>query len=120
MAKIKHQSRKFLNKVNGTAAIEVLAESYAWSGGGVDATVSISDCRRGIMLDFSVYTKKDLPEKLYKLDVLITELTKLQQMLVNNSDVIYNAIDEADKKRKENIKKRKKTGEPEVVSYDEL
>jgi hypothetical protein len=108
MAKIKYHSRKFLNKTTGVAAIETSIESYAWSSGGVDSTVTLSDCRHSITLDFSVYTKKDLDEKIKKLDLLITELTKLQELLIENSDDLCAAMDAAEKKNKESIKKRKK------------
>ena len=115
MVKINHHSRKFLNKKKGTAHIEVTAENYEWSAGGFDATVSISDCRRSINLDFSVYNKKDLDEKIQKLDVLITELTKLQDIFIENKDAVYESIEAADKKRKENSKKRTKS---EVVGIE--
>ena len=115
MAKIKYHSRKFLNKTTGIAAIETNIESYQWSSGGVDATVSISDCTRHINLDFSVYSKKDLDEKIKKLDLLITELTRLQQVFIENADDLCNAMDEAAKKRKENNKKRDK---PKVVEIE--
>jgi hypothetical protein len=115
MAKIKYHSRKFLNKTTGIAAIEVNLECYAWSSGGVDATVSISDCSRHINLDFSVYSKKDLDARIQKLDLLITELTKLQEMFIDNSYDLCNAMDEAAKKRKENNKKRDK---PKVVEIE--
>ena len=115
MAKIKYHSRKFLNKTTGIAAIEVNMESYAWSSGGVDATVSISDCSRHINLDFSVFSKKDLDARIQKLDLLITELTKLQEMFIDNSDDLCNAMDEAAKKRKESNKKRDK---PKVVEIE--
>jgi hypothetical protein len=115
MAKIKYHSRKFLNKTTGIAAIETNMESYAWSSGGVDATVSISDCSRHINLDFSVYSKKDLDARIQKLDLLITELTKLQEMFIDNSDDLCNAMDEAAKKRKESNKKRDK---PKVVEIE--
>jgi hypothetical protein len=115
MAKIKYHSRKFLNKTTGIAAIEVNMESYALSSDGVDATVSISDCSRHINLDFSVYSKKDLDEEIKKLDLLITELTKIQEMFIDNSDDLCNAMDEADKKRKESNKKRDK---PKVVEIE--
>jgi len=115
MAKIKYHSRKFLNKTTGIAAIETNVESYAWSSGGVDATVSISDCTRHINLDFSVYSKKDLDEKIKKLDLLITELTRLQQVFIENADDLCTSMDEAAKKRKENNKKRNKS---EVVAVE--
>jgi hypothetical protein len=115
MAKIKYHSRKFLNKTTGIAAIETNMESYAWSSGGVDATVSISDCSRHINLDFSVYSKKELDARIQKLDLLITELTKLQEMFIDNSDDLCNAMDEAAKKRKESNKKRDK---PKVVEIE--
>ena len=107
MGKIKYHSRKFLNKTTGLAAIETNVESYSWSSGGLDSTVSISDCSRHISLDFSIYSKKDLDEKIKKLDLLITELTKLQEVFIENADDLCEAMDEADKKRKESNKKRK-------------
>lgn len=107
MAKIKYHSRKFLNKTNGTAAIEVDAESYSWTSGGVDANIFITDCSRRVTLDFSVYSKKELDEKMSKLGLLITEITKLQDMFAENYDYIVTSIEEADKKRKQTLKKNR-------------
>ena len=115
MEKIKYHSRKFLNKKTGIAAIETTVESYEWSAGGVDSTVTISDCSRKVMLDFSLYCKKDIDEKLEKLNLLITELTKLQEIIVANRDNLCDAMDEAAKKRKEERKKRDK---PKVVEIE--
>jgi len=115
MTKIKYHSRKFLNKTNGTASIEVDVDSYDWCGGGVDARVSITDCSRRITLDFSVYTKKDVVEKTQKLEVLINELSKLKALLMDNAEVICDAIAVADKKRKESSKKQIKS---EVVAVE--
>jgi len=115
MAKIKYYSRKFLNKAVGLAAIETNIESCEWSGGSVNATVSITDCSRQISLDFSVYSKKDLDEKIKKINLLITELTKLQEMFIENSDDFCTALDEEAKKRKDSNKKRDK---PKVVEIE--
>jgi hypothetical protein len=114
MEKIKYHSRKFLNKTTGIAAIETNMESPTWCSGGVEATVSISDCNRQINLDFSVYSKKDLDEKIKKLDLLITELSKLQELFIENAYDLCTAMDEAAKKRKE----RKKINKSEAVEIE--
>jgi hypothetical protein len=62
-----------------------------------------------------VYSKKDLDARIQKLDLLITELTRLQQVFIENADDLCNAMDEAAKKRKENNKKRDK---PKVVEIE--
>jgi hypothetical protein len=62
-----------------------------------------------------VYSKKDLDARIQKLDLLITELTRLQQVFIENADDLCTAMDEAAKKRKENNKKRDK---PKVVEIE--
>jgi hypothetical protein len=110
MAKIKHHSRKFLNKNHGIAAIETSIESYTWSS-GVDATVKISDCNRQVSLDFSVYEKKDLSCSVDKLNLIINELCKFRDVLLANEHEMYEAFELAAKKRKDDKKK-------EVVSVE--
>lgn len=107
MAKIKYHSRKFLNKAKGTAAIEVAVETYEWNAGVMDASISITDCSRRVTLDFSVYNKKDLDEKINKLGLLITEFTNLQELFFENYDGVVTAMEEAIKKRKHTLKKKK-------------
>jgi hypothetical protein len=78
MSKKKYHVRKFLNKTNGTAAIEIQSSYSAWN---FDCTVSLSDCNRKIDLDFSMWNPKQVKEKIAKLDLLINELNKLKEYL---------------------------------------
>ena len=47
----------------------------------IDASLSIADCNRVINLDFSVYSKKQLKERLDKVEMFITELYLLQERI---------------------------------------
>jgi len=98
MSKKKYHVRKFLNKTNGTAAIEIQSGYNAWN---FDCTVSLSDCNRKIDLDFSMWNPKQVKEKIDKLDLLINELTKLKEYL---GPATENFIDlNKNKKNKDNI-----------------
>ena len=78
--KPKHYSRKFLNKTEGTAFIEVSAKTI---GKWVDADVTIADCSRMVSLDFSFETtsKKERKEKLDKINLLIKELEAMKNFI---------------------------------------
>jgi hypothetical protein len=78
MSKKKYHSRKFLNKTNGMAALEINAQYTAWN---FDCNVSLSDCNRRVDLDFSMWGSKNVKEKMAKLDLLINELTALKAYL---------------------------------------
>ena len=106
MAKIKHYSRKFLNKADGLAAIECSIGSLSYSA-GIDASINITDCNRQIYLDFSVYNLKDLTSRLAKLDLLIAEISKVRDIISNNSDAIKEDIISKEKKLSERLTKAK-------------
>lgn len=77
----KYLSRKFLNKKEGVAIIQCLAEK---ENGG---EVYISDCTRGVTLDFWHYrNKKNRDNHLSKLNLLIEELIKFREYLTNERD----------------------------------
>lgn len=116
MAKFKYNSRKFLNKKSGLAAIESSLESWEY-GHGIDCTVAISDCHRSVSLDFGVYGLDDLAVKYQKLTLLQTEINKLHEYLTDNYDEIAADIKAKQEKAKAERKKRKS----KVVSVvDEL
>jgi hypothetical protein len=102
MVKIKHHSRKFLNKSRGLAAIETHIDSQSW--GGVDGTITIGDCSRQISLDFCVYEVKDLDDKLAKLNLLIDEVSKFRDVYVEHYDSIKADIVTQEKERKKKKK----------------
>jgi hypothetical protein len=106
MAKIKHYSRKFLNKAEGLAAIECSVGDLQFSY-GVDASINITDCSRQVNIDFSIYNLKDLDSRLAKLDLLITEITKVRDIISNNSDAIKEDIISKKKKLSERLTKAK-------------
>jgi len=106
MSKKKYHVRKFLNKKNGMAALEIHANYEAWN---FNCDVTISDCNRRIDLDFNMWGAKQVKEKLVKLDLLIDELTALRAYLgpateefikLNNNkdkkDTILSVLDDED------------------------
>lgn len=101
-----YYSRKFLNKKQGVAAVEVKFDSWDY-GYGFDSEVVISDCSRSVRLDFSVYNHKDLAEKYTKLNGLIEELSKLQDHFTVNYESIADKITEKQEEQKKRIKERK-------------
>jgi len=74
--------RTFLNKEVGIAAIEVVfdpATNY------VSSHATISDCNRNITLDFCSSDKNTFKKNLYKISVLINELSSLETQLLDLS-----------------------------------
>jgi hypothetical protein len=116
MAKIKHYSRKFLNKAEGLAAIECSISGLSFSA-GFDASINITDCNRQVYLDFSAYNAKDLDGRLAKLDLLLAEISKVRDIISNNADFIKEQLAEEEKKLKA---RRAKTALMTTVSEDEL
>jgi len=85
-----YYSRKFLNKKKGMAAIEIVGDrgNRKPAAYHTDATVTITDCTRQITLDFYLdakYSKRNIPDTLNKLDILIDELTKFRVWLHENN-----------------------------------
>lgn len=102
-----YYSRRFLNKKQGVAAVEVKFDSWDY-GGGFDSEVVISDCSRSVRLDFCTYSHKDLAEKYTKLNGLIEELSKLQDHFTENYEAIAARITEKQEEQKKHIKERKR------------
>ena len=73
-----YHSRKFLNKSAGMAAFEA---SGSYSDYSFDCTIAISDCNRRIDLDMYMWDEKSIKEKLYKLDLLISELSNFREWI---------------------------------------
>lgn len=111
----KIHSRKFLNKREGIAAIEVRFghEQSIWTGGW-DAGISINDCHRAINLDFCAYSERNVDDVINKANILIDEITKLRDAMLDNREDCINNIKESTRKRKERIKKR------ELKTFDEV
>lgn len=116
MAKIKHYSRKFLNKAEGLAAIECSISGLYFSA-GFDASINITDCNRQVYLDFSAYNVKDVDNRLAKLDLLISEISKVRDIISSNADSVKEEIAKEEKERKA---RRTKTALMTTVSEDEL
>jgi hypothetical protein len=116
MAKIKHYSRKFLNKAEGLAAIECSISGLSFSA-GFDASITITDCNRQVYLDFSAYNVKDVDNRLAKLDLLISEISKVRDIISNNADSIKEEIAKEEKERKV---RRAKPALMQTVCDDEL
>ena len=80
-----YHSRKFLNKETGSAMIEASYEKEEITSPDEDTKysissyVSISDCSRKIILELSTFNNRDQEKVLYKLDLLIAELTELRK-----------------------------------------
>lgn len=73
-----YHSRKFLNKNSGMAAVEV---GGTYNNYSFDCTVAISDCNRRIDLDMYMWDEKSIKEKMYKLNLLISELSNLRDWI---------------------------------------
>lgn len=116
MAKIKYYSRKFLNKAEGLAAIECSVSGLSFSA-GIDASINITDCNRPVYLDFSAYNVKDVDNRLAKLDLLISEISKVRDIISSNADSVKEEIAKEEKERKA---RRTKTALMTTVSEDEL
>lgn len=99
MVKIKHHSRKFLNKTTGVAAIETNIETTPWCS-GVEGSITINDCNRQVNLDFSVYNVKDLDAKIAKLHLLLEDISNFRDVYLENYDVIKEDIVKREQERK--------------------
>ena len=75
---MKYNSRSFLNKSTGIAAIEVSVDT---SHTYVEANIALSDCNRTVNIDLSSSNKVAFKNKLDKLSKLINELTSLETVL---------------------------------------
>lgn len=86
-----YYSRKWLNKKEGKAFIEVRVHPADKDVTVSDVTVSIGDCLRHITLDFAVYTRSNdwdstKEGRLYKMDMLISELQKARTFIAGEDD----------------------------------
>lgn len=104
MAKLKHLSRKFLNKKDGLAAIQCNVDSYLGDIVPFEASVTISDCFRRVTLDFGAYEKKQFQPSLDKLNMLIDELSKMRDHIIDHEDEINAAFDRVEKNRNKSLK----------------
>lgn len=102
--KITYHSRKFLNKKEGRASIEINASSDIWAMNG---DVGINDCYKTITLEFNIYDKEDAANKLFKLNTFIDELTKYRDWMVLETPMFLERRDARTKKEKEEEKNRK-------------
>jgi hypothetical protein len=75
---MKYNSRSFLNKSTGLAAIEISVQTTTTY---VDANLAISDCNKVVNIDLSSSSKDAFKNKLAKLNKLINELTSLETIL---------------------------------------
>ena len=73
-----YHSRIFLNKKGGMAAMQT---SFEASSHYISCDVTISDCSRQICLDFNSASASDFKQKALKLDLIISELTKLRKQM---------------------------------------
>jgi len=106
MAKIKHYSRKWLNKDSGVAAIECNLESNAYMP-GFEGTITLSDCSRRINLDFSVYDVKDLDKRIAKLNLLLEEISVFRDVYLQHYDEVKEDMVKRELERKKSAKKVK-------------
>jgi hypothetical protein len=97
MKRVKYYSRKFLNKSQGTAFIECEGEVSHWA---LWANVRIADCNKTICLDFGVHSDKDYKGRIAKIDLLISELTKVKSFLENNIEPYKELREKAKAKNK--------------------
>jgi hypothetical protein len=98
------KTRRFLNNSQGIGALQcqVSRTSYGKDPeyGYVDADISISDCHRSIVLDFSMHDKKDAAQRLAKIDQLIVDLVKFQTALKQATADFIKQKEDAAKKPK--------------------
>lgn len=108
-------SRKFLNSNKGLGAIECEIETSSYGGNSmyVDAGIVISDCHRRVQLDFGISEKKDVAQKLAKIDQLIVDLVKFQTALKQ-------AADDFIKDKNKPVVKKKSTSKKPVVIKSKL
>jgi hypothetical protein len=75
---MKYHSRKFLNKNEGTGAIEChVDQSHSW----VDAGIKIADCSRQVTIEFSFGSMKDAKARREKLKLITDELVKMMKAI---------------------------------------
>ena len=106
------KTRKFLNTNQGIAAMQCHVSRTTYGEerdyGYVDADISISDCNRSVMLDFNINDKKDVAQKLAKIDQLIVDMVKFQTALKQ-------AADDFIKDKDKPVVKKSTTKKPTVV-----
>ena len=97
--------RSWLNPISSddTGAMWYSVEADAFS---VDAKLVIRDCSRQIELDFDVYSKASLKERVAKLDKMIAALTEIKDSLPVAYD--YHLLAEAEREKKIKAKNAKK------------
>ena len=49
----------------------------------IEASIKIYDCNRSVTLDFDCYNKSELPERIAKIEVLLSELLNMREALVS-------------------------------------
>ena len=81
-------SRKFLNpaKSYDTGILEWKVEQY---GAGIDASFSVWDCTKKIVLDFSFTESKEANARAKKIQILIDELISFRESI---ADALSNSI----------------------------
>lgn len=75
----KYYKRTFLNRGKGVASLEIDFED-TWG------TVKISDCNRAVSLSFDFSNKKEKDNSIFKINTLVSELTKLKQKIDTDND----------------------------------
>jgi hypothetical protein len=83
MANKKYYVRKFLNKKEGIAFLEITGKCKDKYDDGFE--VKIGDCSRHITLDFWADNQQDYEEKIAKANLLIHELIRVKCWMENNS-----------------------------------
>lgn len=69
--------REFLNPTNGMAAIEAKVQYY--HPNFVYANFAVSDCNKVVNLDFDFSNKEEKADRLYKIEMLIAQLSKFKE-----------------------------------------
>ena len=82
----------------------MIVSHVPWCG-GVDGSITITDCNRNINLDFSVYDIKNLDTKIAKLHLLLDEISKFRDVYIDNYDSIKEDLVNRDQERKKMLKK---------------
>ena len=111
-----YHSRKFLNKKTGMAAIEC---DVSINDHSIYASSVISDCNRQVSLDFTAYNIKELDDRLTKLSLLIGELFKMEQFLLEHKVEWTEELKKREQARLANKKKNRRLA-PIGVGIDSI
>jgi hypothetical protein len=96
MDKVIHKSRKWLNPIGHADTGAVSSKVKVWDD-YVDASFSLWDCGRKVILSFDFENEKEAKQRSQKIDILIKELVDLKRAMGE----AYNLLQEHHEKSEE-------------------